>query len=160
MTTLNAHDPRIGLNPSNAVPMPKARITDPETSHIAARRITRHHITKEINFIMTALLCRDYDHTTDRSGLTDPELFALAQKQDREFSPSGLRTRRHELCALKLIDSYQKIEMEGRTFKLWILTHRGKQVIDWLNTHEGYTEKEMFPFIETIIQELIQQDQS
>jgi hypothetical protein len=133
--------------------MPKARITDPDTSHIAARRITRHHMTKEINFILTALLRHD------ETGLTDPELFKISIP-NHEFSSSGLRTRRHELCVLGLIESNQTKEVEGAKFKLWILTSKGKRVIDWLNTHEGYTEKEMFPFIETIIQELIQQDQS
>jgi hypothetical protein len=95
---------------------PKARTTDPETSHAAAASL--EHLTERRQAVWAILA--EYGPLTDEALLAIYDQFA----EDRIVppqSPSGIRTRRNELTKLGLaIDTGQRgTTVSGRAAILW-----------------------------------------
>jgi hypothetical protein len=93
--------------------MPRARITDPVTSHDAAKSVTNLTATKQAILDLLKFPC------------TDEELVNRYQSVARvglapNASPSGIRSRRHELHAAGYVKSldYAK-SMTGRRAIVW-----------------------------------------
>lgn len=99
-------------------PQAHARTTDPGTSHEAADSIT----SEKIRISQAAVLQTLREHP---EGLTDVDLVRIyGERPDREAppqSPSGIRTRRHELVEL------EKVRDTGRRERL----ASGRQAIVW-----------------------------
>lgn len=117
---------------------PRARGTDPQTSHRAAKRaageLTRKQQAVLDCFRYMEALNAPYGHMMGRFRMTDPQLIgkynSFREKQNWPAqSDSGIRTRRHELVKA------EKIEAAGETrgsrsgragrYTLWA-TKRGK----------------------------------
>ena len=93
---------------------PRARTSDPETSHHAAGTVTQLAVTRTQNLILEAL--------RGHGPLTDEELcFRLADAQAEAVSVSGVRTRRSELVtAGHVVDTgRRKPTRTGRTAIVW-----------------------------------------
>lgn len=95
---------------------PRARLTDPETSHTAAASV--RGITDTQALILSAL--EEHGPLTDE-GIA--EVLATHHPR-RSFSPSGLRTRRKELQRLGRIRAAEQplsvgTTRSGRPSKLW-----------------------------------------
>ena len=95
---------------------PKARTSDPDTSHAAARSLG--HMTERRQAVWAVL--------AEHGPLTDESLVAIYDQFAEDNlvppqSPSGIRTRRNELTKLGLaIDSGQRgMTVSGRTAILW-----------------------------------------
>jgi Fe2+ or Zn2+ uptake regulation protein len=92
-----------------------ARITDPETSHEAAESAS-HRITMCQQAVLTLLLAQN-------APLSDAELVFRYQNMTTlpKQSPSGIRSRRHELVLRGLVrDSHQRMRPDGgRAHILW-----------------------------------------
>lgn len=91
---------------------PKARRTDPATSHAAARSVANLRHSQQVILKLLAL----------EGPKTDEELLYLWNDRIAErISPSGLRTRRSELVDLGLVrDSGERRPLEsGRTAIAW-----------------------------------------
>ena len=82
----------------------RARAGDPDTSHQAAASVTERTITETHRRIMHIL--------NDRGPLTDERIADRYLAQYGLTSPSGLRTRRHELVEMG------RVEWTGDTAKL------------------------------------------
>lgn len=95
-------------------PRTLARTTDPDTSHQAAASLTD---VRESQRAVHRLL-RVYGPTTDET------LMRLANMTGLHISPSGLRTRRHELVALGLVhDTGVRVPLaSGRMGICWGVT--------------------------------------
>lgn len=95
---------------------PRARRTDPETSHAAARSV-RNVTAKQV-----AVLRRLADEPS-----TDEDLVDRVDGQ----TPSGIRTRRSELVRAGLVvDSGVRAELRsGRLGIVWTVTERGREMI-------------------------------
>lgn len=99
-----------------AASRPRARATDPATSHEAARRCradSRAHlavlgVVRVLGPLTDEELVATYERT--RTSLGNPEL-----------SPSGIRTRRSELAAAGVVHEHDR---EGRT-------SRGRRAARW-----------------------------
>jgi hypothetical protein len=91
---------------------PRARSTDPETSWEAARSITPHVLRENQAAVLNVL--RLY------GPLTDEGIAAYYGDRPKQ-SPSGLRTRRHELQELGLVeDSGERARLRsGRQAIVW-----------------------------------------
>lgn len=93
---------------------PRARRTDPATSHAAARSVDREHLTHTQRVITTLLALE--------GPKTDEELLLLWNDRiaDR-ISASGLRTRRAELVDAGIVrDSGERRQLEsGRMAICW-----------------------------------------
>lgn len=93
---------------------PRARLTDPETSHQAAASVNRATLPHTQRIILT-LLALD-------GPMTDEELLLLWNDRIAErISPSGIRTRRRELADLGLVcDTGERRPLEsGRMAIVW-----------------------------------------
>lgn len=74
-------------------PQARARHTDPETSHEAARSVTK---IRESQLAVLNIII-------DWGPMTDEQIALRAEQVGLTQSPSGLRTRRSELVALDLV---------------------------------------------------------
>jgi hypothetical protein len=94
--------------------MPHARTLDPDTSHEAARSVTK---TAQIySAIITALSLK--------GPMNDEQLIAhIKANHTGTFSDSGIRSRRSELASMnRLRDSGERIKMtSGRNSIVWEL---------------------------------------
>lgn len=92
---------------------PKARRTDPETSHEAAASVTDLRARQAA--VLVAL--RHLGPSTDERLVEQyPRIFPAVPQ-----SPSGLRTRRHELVAGGLVEwtGVKKVIASGRQARVW-----------------------------------------
>ena len=98
---------------------PTARVTDPTTSHEAAKSVSNTS-TAQDNIIQ--MLWRA-SSTMGRACRSDEQLLAMYLDQYGYISPSGLRTRRRELVDLGLLkDSGMRGKTaSGRKTILWCL---------------------------------------
>jgi len=103
--------------------LPKARNTDPETSHEAAASISEDKLRASQLAVLQLF-------KNDRSGFTDYELvriyFDTARQWPSSFphqSESGIRTRRKELVDMgKIVDSGERAKLpSGRKAVIWTL---------------------------------------
>ena len=87
---------------------------DPETSHAAAASL------KDIRASQRAVLSLLRDHGPS----TDERLLDLADRRGLLISPSGIRTRRHELVALDLVRDTGRTQVlaSGRAAIVWEVT--------------------------------------
>lgn len=95
--------------------MTQARLTDPETSHEAARSVT--DLTVKQAHVLAVL-----EAWKPWGGLTDERIRLEYVRDDRPYqSESGLRTRRHELVELGLVvDSGRRERLaSGRRAIIW-----------------------------------------
>jgi hypothetical protein len=92
------------------------RTGDPETSHDAAASLRDVRASQR----------RVYELLRDYGPCTDEELQALAPRDGFLISPSGLRTRRHELVVLGFVkDSGRRTTMStGRQAIIWEAANR------------------------------------
>ncbi len=97
----------------------RARGTDPATSHAAAGSIGGEQLRASQQAVLVEL-------SRHRQGLTDVELvefYTLAAEIGRvpKQSPSGIRSRRHELVEAGLVvDTGMRIKLEsGRNAVVW-----------------------------------------
>lgn len=99
--------------------MPYARLTDPQTSHDAAKSVS--NVTQTQQAILTILR---------HGGMTDTELVSwyqdlarVAPEQAPRASESGIRSRRAELVAKGLVkDSGRAVKLpSGRMATVWEL---------------------------------------
>ena len=114
----------IGKSDREARRRPRARATDPQTSHVAAKSVrdkVRASQQAVLDCFERAALSRA------RPGQTDPE-FIHRYKTDRLHfgwptqSDSGLRTRRHELVVMGKLEARGEWKGEsGRRFTIWAL---------------------------------------
>ena len=109
-------DTIIGKSDRAARARPRARSTDPQTSHVAARK-AREGLTAKQQAVLECFIGSE--------GLTDPE---LAHKYNLRIThgygyprqaASGLRTRRHELVEIGKLEAYRTTEGPGRKFTIW-----------------------------------------
>jgi len=93
---------------------PKARHTDPDTSHAAAASIKAREITQLQLFIRTilgALACEDDELVRKVQGWSS---------SSKHYAPSGIRTRRAELVKMGVVESVGKVlKSSGRWAYLW-----------------------------------------
>lgn len=103
-------------------PPPQARTTDPETSHAAAASLSVETVRRSQDAVLRLI------EASMQRGMTDAELEEAYPTFHRhtplEFpkqSPSGLRTRRHELVERGLVmDSGERRALpSGRTAIVW-----------------------------------------
>jgi len=97
---------------------PRARKTDPETSHLAAKRAGRNAYTARV--VVLRLL-------VEHGPLTDQGMEQLAKQRKYPVSPSGLRSRRVELKRKGLVRStgrYAEI-LSGGKAEVWEITAAG-----------------------------------
>jgi hypothetical protein len=98
---------------------PRARLTDPPTSHRAASSVRNLRESQE-----AVLRCFLWGPMTDEELVNayDPD----GPLQEHPQSPSGLRTRRKELCDLGLVeDSGERRRLKsGRLAVVWSLSGR------------------------------------
>lgn len=94
--------------------MPHARLSDPQTSQDAANSV--QHVTKTQQAIYNLLI----------NSMTDEELFtsyskAVAAGLAPMASPSGVRSRRAELVAMKLVEDtgIRRKLVSGRNAIVW-----------------------------------------
>ena len=97
---------------------PTARVTDPSTSHEAARSVIEPGRTRD--YVLSLFV------TVDRyglDGLTDEELFDAYAAGFGYISPSGCRTRRKELVDLALVENAGLVRKtkSGRNTIVWRL---------------------------------------
>ncbi len=92
--------------------LPRARLTDPETSRMAARSVSEERLRTSQKIILDAL-----EHFGE---MTDEEIYEF-MVGFHQISPSGARTRRKELVDLGLV----------RDSGLRGLTPSGRQSIKW-----------------------------
>jgi hypothetical protein len=94
--------------------MATARVTDPETSHAAAASV--RDVRESQRAVHRLLLLY--------GPATDERLVHLAELTALHISPSGLRTRRHELVALGLVQDtgHRAVMDSGRRAILWGVT--------------------------------------
>jgi len=102
---------------------PIARHTDPQTSHAAAASKTTANVRNSQHAVLR--LFNDAYQEHDIAGMTDELLvraYAYYEYQPRQ-SPSGIRTRRRELCdAGYLIDTGRREKLvSGRSAIVWAL---------------------------------------
>jgi hypothetical protein len=104
------------------VPIPKARTSDPDTSHLAAASITEHQVTAVQQSIIDVL--HHYGAATDEQIAERHTQLRVAAGWSR-VSPSGLRSRRAELVAAGIvIDTGRRgITSAGRATIIWGLAH-------------------------------------
>jgi hypothetical protein len=108
---------------------PRARGTDPQTSHKAAKR-AREGLTQKQQAVLDLfeymeLLNRGTHQTKVR--MTDPQMIAKYNsfREQRGWpaqSDSGLRTRRHELTEMKpakIVKVGEQERTKGKSFTLW-----------------------------------------
>lgn len=95
---------------------PRARTTDPQTSHDAADKV--HHVSRVQNIILSILWTR--------GPLTDPQIeeyyyHRVANGSAPDHSPSGLRTRRKELVDQGHVEATgRKVLLDsGRYANVW-----------------------------------------
>lgn len=100
---------------------PRARKTDPQTSHQAARRVSN---TKRVQDIILSILWA-------RGPMTDPQIAEhyynrVADGSAPQVSESGLRSRRAELVKRGLVHATSEREKldTGRTAIVWSGEHR------------------------------------
>lgn len=88
----------------------RARSTDPDTSHEAARRVTLNirATQQEVLSLFTRF-----------GEMTDPELVETAKNLGSKQSESGLRTRRSELVDLGRLERKTKVYRNGAHRYLW-----------------------------------------
>lgn len=105
-----------------------ARHSDPDTSHAAAASITKEAITEAQIGILT-LLC-------EFGPATDEELARhWWQNRPQFISPSGLRTRRHELHLKGYVRADGKATVRSGNFgTMWAITEDGVQYLEGLAT--------------------------
>lgn len=91
-----------------------ARATDPETSHEAARNVENIKGTQQLIINLLRMF----------GPMTDDRIWDYAQDSTVLVSPSGLRTRRHELVTLGLVeDSGERATLStGRRSIIWRAT--------------------------------------
>lgn len=92
--------------------MPNTRITDPETSHEAAKSVSR--LADSYRIILDLL--------TSYGPMNDEQLIALWKSQsNKPASDSGIRSRRSELAAHgRVIDTGDRVKMSsGRASIVW-----------------------------------------
>lgn len=96
-------------------PQPRARTTDPHTSHAAAASVKRRR-SAQVRGIIAALL-KTY------GPMTDEDIAEWYADQDHApvSSPSGLRTRRSELVTLgEVVDTGERRRLaSGRLAIVW-----------------------------------------
>lgn len=101
------------VEPPSLFDLPQARTTDPESSHKAARTVSK---LAEKRAAVLAIL---RDHPV---GLTDTGIASIHHTRQLPWqSPSGLRTRRNELVELGLVQDSGRVET----------TASGRQAIVW-----------------------------
>jgi hypothetical protein len=91
-------------------PVARARHTDPETSHDAARKQTPKKISKGQRMVQKAML-------TLGQPATDKQIYQTIRVSGQMISDSGCRTRRKELVERGLVAAHGKLN--GHT--LWRL---------------------------------------
>lgn len=96
------------------VPLPAARWTDPSTSHQAALSIDLDHLRQSQRHVLSAL------EAIGGAG-TDDDIYNALAARGVMLSPSGARTRRSELVAMRLVrDSGDKARLSsGRWAIVW-----------------------------------------
>ena len=109
---------------------PIARHDHPDTSHDAAKSVTRRTVNAVISRIMTTL----YSYKE----LTDEQIWAYI-KHAVSASPSGVRTRRNELVKAGLVEftGQKSFTKSGRMTRVWTLTPLGKKVMVHLLNARG-----------------------
>ena len=117
------------IQPPSAV----ARSTDPETSWEAAIKVTN---IRESQAKIWSILAKV-------GAMTDEGILEAMIKRGWLISPSGCRTRRHELCELGLVEhsgNYSKTIMGNRS-RVW----RALDLDEWKRRQlEKFVTKEMF----------------
>jgi len=117
------------LHPTTAV----ARSTDPETSWEATIKVTN---IRESQAKIWSILAKV-------GAMTDEGILEAMIKRGWLISPSGCRTRRHELCELGLVEhsgNYSKTIMGNRS-RVW----RALDLDEWKRRQlEKFVTKEMF----------------
>ncbi len=97
--------------------IPKARPSDPQTSHDAAGTVTADTVTRTQELILEALRAH--------GPMTDEHLFMrLADAKGEPVSVSGVRTRRSELVtAGQIVDTgHRRPTRTGRSAIVWGMT--------------------------------------
>lgn len=99
------------LTPKASTMHAAARLTDPDTSHLAAQSVTNYHNVQH------AIL----DVVARWGPLTDEDIADRVRSLPIKTSPSGLRTRRKELVALgMLVANPRKVRLStGRLGTRW-----------------------------------------
>lgn len=94
--------------------LPPARHTDPDTSHEAASSVRRAKVREVQAAILDQLR---------RGPMTDEELLHATARMVGQCSPSGLRTRRHELVASGQVEDSGETRptASGRSAVVWRL---------------------------------------
>lgn len=97
--------------------LPLARRTDPATSHLAAQSL--NNLTKQRSFVLNVL--RLLGPMTDEELVRRATGMAEWQEDQVRVSPSGVRTRRHELVAQGQVrDTGQRVTTRsGRRAIVW-----------------------------------------
>lgn len=101
--------------------VPRARRTDPQTSHDAARSIDRRSLS-DVHRMIGRLLAL-HGPLTDESIAALYAARALDDPKCRPVSPSGLRTRRRELVDAGLVEPTETVAYTaaGRRTTVWKL---------------------------------------
>ena len=118
----------IAKSDAKAKARPRARGTDPQTSHKAAKRAGEH-----LTWSQRAVIeCLQKLAEVGRVAVTDPELIESYRRGVHHAennwpfqSESGLRTRRHELTEMspaKVVKVGEQEREKGKPFTLWSLT--------------------------------------
>ena len=117
------------LHPATAV----ARSTDPETSWEAAIKVTN---IRESQAKIWSILAKV-------GAMTDEGILEAMIKRGWLISPSGCRTRRHELCELGMVEhsgNYSETAMGNRS-RVW----RALDLDEWKRRQlEKFVTREMF----------------
>jgi hypothetical protein len=90
----------------------RARLSDPETSKEAARKIA-----PKITMLKGIILAHFAKHP---NGVTDLEL----EEEFADFSPSSVRTRRSELARDGLLICTGIVHLRGSNRRVWKLAHQ------------------------------------
>lgn len=93
-----------------------ARRTDPETSHEAAAKVRVTDNQTEVLELFKWV----------GGPCPDQLIVALAPKRGCKQSPSGLRTRRHELVTKGYLKHVGFIKIDGNRHRTWGLTEKGE----------------------------------
>lgn len=111
--------PAAGVS-SFVAPEPRARPTDPATSHAAAKSLRAQELRRNLEAVLSLI---EKHGPMDDVELVDRYVEAVAAETLHVQSPSGIRTRRHELVeAGRLRDSGRKTRLEtGRYAIVWEL---------------------------------------
>lgn len=95
---------------------PAARLTDPDTSHAAAKSVNNVQRLRDV------VLATVREH----GPISDEELIDRLHRAGVQGSPSGIRTRRSELTTAGLITNHSKdgVTLSGRRCRRWIVAEQ------------------------------------